>query len=355
MAEQKQIMLLLRSFEIEAIERTNNLISNKWRAELRESVDEFLGSELASDKDAHTLFEHDLLSNLKIRAQQELVCEQELLLIEQAASLAHAMSKMARQSAEIASAKILSKQRQDFVAMLTHDLKNPLIGANRILDLFVSGQLGPLANEQKELLHQLNVSNSESLQLISTLSSIYQYESNPAEIELKECDLIAIVEASFKDLQTWSMNRDIRTNLVVPDLPLPPVWLDHLGIHRLLDNLFSNALKFAAPGGQVQIEVVARPNEVVIEVKDDGEGIPENERKLLFQRFSQSSTGKRYSGGSGLGLYLCKQITQAHGGIIKCLDCQIGTLFQVTLPLLFQPPQLTQATVNETSNDLVVA
>ena len=72
-------MLLLRSFEIEAIERTNNLISNKWRAELRESVDEFLGSELASDKDAHTLFEHDLLSNLKIRAQQELVCEQELL------------------------------------------------------------------------------------------------------------------------------------------------------------------------------------------------------------------------------------------------------------------------------------
>lgn len=277
-----------------------------------------------------------LVTALKEQAQAEQLSEQELKFVEQAAKLAETMAFLACQTVEIEAAKILSAQRQDFVATLTHDLKNPLIGANRLLELFIDGALGPINSQQAELLAELKNSNSASLMLINTLSDIYRYETNPGEINCEVLPLVPIVEVACNDLKNWATQSNFQTNLSAEE-NMQSVYIDGQAIKRLVDNLLGNAAKFAGPDGIVDISVASDDNNAVIEVHDNGVGIPAAERKHLFQRFSQGAVGKRYSGGSGLGLYLCRQIAQAHGGKIECVDSNQGTTFRVSLPIKTEP------------------
>ena len=268
LSETKNVITLLRAFELDVAAQAKALLSSKLGADLKDSVAAFLGTDTSDEEQS---CEFRLLVSLKIRAQQEIVDEQELLIFEQAASLAATMAKLARHASEIEHAKLLSTQRQEFVAMLTHDLKNPLIGANRILDLFTGGQLGALTSTQRELLEQLISSNKESLQLITMLGDIYRYDSDPGDVHLEQSDLLSVVEFSFKAMETWSLQREIRATLTVPK-SLPLMYIDRLAVQRLLDNLFGNALKFTAPKGCIDVTLTAIPGKVLIEVRDDGPG-----------------------------------------------------------------------------------
>jgi two-component system sensor histidine kinase/response regulator len=296
---------------------------------LSDAVTEFLDNEANPESGKGQLYEHDLLEELKIRAREELFEEHELMLIEQAASLADALGKLTRQSVQMELADKLSRQRQEFVATLTHDLKNPLIGANRILGIFIEGHLGSLTKEQSELLQALKDSIAESLLLIGTLNDIYRLESTPGEIHKEEAEFSSIVQSSFNEMQNWSLQSNITTSLILPDKK-PRILLDRSAIKRLIDNLLNNAVKFTKTS--VEVRVICKQDTMVLEVEDNGEGMSEDEKRHLFQRFTQGATGKRYVGSSGLGLYLCKQIVQAHRGSIECFASTMGTAFRVTLP-----------------------
>ncbi|MBX9693644.1 MAG: hybrid sensor histidine kinase/response regulator [Cyanobacteria bacterium] len=227
---------------------------------------------------------------------------------------------------------MILEQREEFMATLTHDLKNPLIGANRILEMMAQKDLGELSERQSNLLLHLRDNNKLLLSMIQNLIEVYKFEKNIDAVCLENTNLQKIMSSCLEDIVPIAQNRDINLKIDLPE-QLREVLADATAIRRVLQNLLDNALKFTPSGGEISIIVHHTNGSVAIRIEDTGPGISEAEQKRLFQQFSQGEIGKKYTPGTGLGLYLCKQIVDAHHGQISCSSTEgAGTVFSVILP-----------------------
>jgi signal transduction histidine kinase len=225
----------------------------------------------------------------------------------------------------------IMQEREDFMATLTHDMKNPLIGANRLLELFVAGSLGEMTSQQYEMLRTLKESNSGLLKLIGDLIDVYRFEKDVNILTTTDCDLVSLVSSCISRTLPFANLRSVK---VIPQLPEKmAARVDVNRLERVVQNLLDNALKFVPDGGTIHIRLFNLDVDTILEIEDNGPGIPPEEQSRLFKRFAQGYAGKRYTGGSGLGLYLCKQIVEAHGGTIECKSQpNKATTFRVCLP-----------------------
>ncbi|MDR3616635.1 MAG: PAS domain S-box protein [Candidatus Obscuribacterales bacterium] len=226
----------------------------------------------------------------------------------------------------------IMNEREDFMATLTHDMKNPLIGANRLIDLFIAGHLGKISSQQCEIFQCLKESNSALLKLMADLIDVYRLEKDVSILLKVECDLVHTINVCVSRVAPFAKLRSIE---VIAQLSAEMiVHADASRLERVVQNLLDNALKFVPDGGTIQIRMFKVDANAIIEIEDNGQGVTLEEQSRLFKRFSQASAGKRYTGGSGLGLYLCKQIVEAHGGKIECQSQpNQSTIFRVLLPL----------------------
>jgi PAS domain S-box-containing protein len=234
-----------------------------------------------------------------------------------------------KQQEEQARIAAVAEGREEFLATLTHDLKNPLIGANRLLELLVAGALGSLSREQADLLEKLRQSNLGLLSMIHNLIDVYRYEKDPTRLDLHETNLVALIDECI------SQARLLTSDVINSDLPIhmDNIQVDPFAIRRVVQNLLSNAVKFNQ-GGTISVRLRIEKEQIVVEVEDHGPGITTEEQPRLFKRFSQGAAGKRYVGGTGLGLFLCKQIVEAHGGTIDCQSqLNKATIFRFGLPM----------------------
>jgi signal transduction histidine kinase len=150
-------------------------------------------------------------------------------------------------------------------------------------------------------------------------------------LALRDCNLSALIASCLSRIAPLAKLRSLKVTAQMPETML--VRADGDRLERVVQNLLDNAVKFAPDGGNVSVRLLSKGNTDVIEVEDNGPGIAPEEQSQLFKRFSQGAVGKRYAGGSGLGLYLCKQIVEAHGGTIECMSQpNSATIFRVTLP-----------------------
>jgi signal transduction histidine kinase len=224
------------------------------------------------------------------------------------------------------------EEREEFIATLTHDLKNPLIGANRVLELLADQQIGPITTGQAELLMQLRDSNMRLLCLIQNLLEVYRLEKDVNALLLADHDLVKLASMCVSEIMPIAKSKNIDVDIKLPS-HLPASRVDGHAIQRVLQNLIDNALKFTPRGGRITVELSHLEDIIEFRVSDTGVGISKKEQKKLFQRFAQGTSGKKYSPGTGLGLYLCKQIVDAHKGSITCTSEEgIGTTFQIQLP-----------------------
>lgn len=223
------------------------------------------------------------------------------------------------------------EQHEEFMATLTHDLKNPLIGANRILELMAEEVMGVVTSEQSDLLLGLRDNNKLLLSMIQNLIEVYRFEKDVNAVFLENTDLLRIIESCVDDIAPIAKNRDIKVNKVFPQ-NLKEVMADASAIRRVVQNLLDNALKFTPSGGQITLAVRPTNGMVELEIEDTGPGMSTEEQSKLFQRFSQGRVGKKYTPGTGLGLYLCKKIVDAHNGAISCSSqLGVGTKFAFRL------------------------
>jgi len=209
----------------------------------------------------------------------------------------------------------LSRQREDFVATLTHDLKNPLLGQKRVLDLFLSGALGALADEQVEMLALTKTSTTEMLNLIGNLLETYRYEAGAEQLLIKNSEVKSIVDVCVAQISLVAAQKGVK---IVSDVSDAVIAFDRKAIRRVVMNLLDNAVKFSPVGTDVEIWSECVDNKFVLHFKDSGLGIEKRHIKELFQRFGQTSLGRTFNSGTGLGLYLCRQIVEGHGGTISC-------------------------------------
>ncbi|MBC6429393.1 hybrid sensor histidine kinase/response regulator [Nostoc sp. HG1] len=239
----------------------------------------------------------------------------------------------------------IARQREDFVSRLTHDLRTPLVAADRMLVLFQQGALGALSSQMQEVIAIMARSNINLLSMVNTLLEVYRFEAGRKTLAFQPVNLGQLLEEVTGELAPLAQDKTLSLNLDFTE-ESNTVMGDRLELHRLFTNLIGNAIKFTDSGSVTirltsqrqfdkssQSQFSGKSNSVEyisIEIADTGPGIPAEEQTTIFERFRQ---GSHKSSGSGLGLYLARRIVEAHQGIIL-LNSELGkgSVFIVLLP-----------------------
>lgn len=219
--------------------------------------------------------------------------------------------------------------RDDFIATLTHDLRTPLLAGISGLEFIINGTLGEIGQKQKELLIAMKKSNEDMLGLTNALLEVYRYEAGKIYLCKTKFCINQLIKECAQELEPL-MKKDNVTFEFDCDEELP-INADKNEIKRVIVNLIGNAIKHG--GENIKIEVATKQNDKDLEVvvKDNGKGLSLEDCEKLFKRFSQGTSKKR-SCSTGLGLYLSRQIIEAHNGTIKVeseLDCGSSFIFQL--------------------------
>lgn len=231
----------------------------------------------------------------------------------------------------------LNKIKNQFLGMAAHDLRNPIGIILEFSKFLIQETQGVLTDEQQKLLQNIETSSQFMLHLLNDLLDVAKIESGKLELEFAPTDFNALVKRIVALNQIVASQKNIQIYLQIYEkLPKPVV--DSIKMEQVLNNLLTNAIKFSPANSRIDMSVFQSGNDVMVSVKDQGPGIPENERSKLFQPFqttSVKSTGGEKS--TGLGLMIVKKIITGHQGQIWVESTEgSGSTFFFTIPIFWQ-------------------
>ena len=226
----------------------------------------------------------------------------------------------------------VQKQREKFVATLTHDLKTPIKAEFRIFELLLQERFGPLTEDQKMVIHEMLRSNRFMYQMVDNLLTAFKFEEGQMVLRLESLDLNELVATTISlDLNGLAHEKDQTLTLqLAHEMPLIPA--DALEIKRVIYNLVQNAINYTPKGGKIEVSTAYHNHFAIVNVTDTGPGIEEGIQKSLFEPYASMSKRYRHIG-TGLGLYISKKIIEAHQGELS-VDSRPGegSRFTFTLP-----------------------
>ena len=225
--------------------------------------------------------------------------------------------------------KELEKLREDFVATLTHDLKVPIVAESNMLDFLSDGTFGEINDKQREVLSKMKTSNSELIELVQMLLETYKSNNTTIELYKEDTSLNEFLEEIIDEMRPLAKKNDIQLNFTAPQNII--VNIDRLQFKRVIKNLIQNALSYSESSNDIDIKTNIQGGNVYISVIDYGKGISPKDIGLVFNKYF--STSKKYRKiGTGLGLYLSKQIIEAHDGEIT-VTSEEGVLIEFKIKL----------------------
>ncbi len=223
----------------------------------------------------------------------------------------------------------LLKQKEEFMALLAHDLRNPLVGTSRILSHMLSNSKAITADE-RSWLADIFTSQQSLLQLINNVVDSYRLDSKQQALYCTETDVVTLIESIVAECRPLAEWNNLRLTFSVTSTHT--VAADSQAMHRVFGNLISNSIKFTPSGGTIEISAVDQNDSVLIQVKDSGIGIESSLVDKIFEPFFQTRLEDRAKG-SGLGLHLCKNLIESQNGSITCRSTPgVGTVFEIKLP-----------------------
>lgn len=225
-----------------------------------------------------------------------------------------------------------SETINEVVAALVHDLKSPLLGAEKTFEALLQGAAGTLDRDLEKILDVLKRGNRSMLDMIQNLIEVQRSEEEGIPKFVESTDVIEIVRSTIRELKALASHNEIQ---LIDQLSDEPAILraERTAIKRVLHNLLNNAIKFTPRGGMIIVTCKKTKSELSISVSDTGIGISKNDQKNLFKKYFQGERSRRRIDGSGLGLYLCKTIVERHGGTISVESEEgSGSIFTITLP-----------------------
>ncbi|TPW19691.1 MAG: histidine kinase, partial [Elusimicrobia bacterium] len=238
-------------------------------------------------------------------------------------------NEMSRRLAE------LEDLKESFIAKITHDLRSPLGAVIGHAELMTMGTRGTLTPKQAESVRIIIESCRDLAELIDNILEVTKLEAGKLEFSPRSNDLRSAVDGVFALLAPKASEYGVTLDAsAVP--PGVAVWMDEQALRRTLTNLLSNALKFTPKDGRVSVEWAQEPGGGDrVSVRDSGIGIPADKLHTLFTKFSQIAETihkVRYAKGTGLGLVICKEIVEGHGGSIRAESPEGGgAVFSFTL------------------------
>ncbi|MFH1723347.1 MAG: ATP-binding protein [Elusimicrobiota bacterium] len=243
---------------------------------------------------------------------------------------------MVRVLRDITKRKEIERMKDEFVALVTHDLRIPMTSIRGFSDTMLA-YWDELSDDEKKKYLGIILRESKRLgRLVNDFLDLTRFESGQVTIRREPTDLKAVAERVIGTLKGYGP--EVRFELAIED-GLPEVMADQEQIERMLINLGGNAIKYSPPQGTVRISARRQGDEVLVAVSDEGPGIPAEAQKHLFEKFYRvaDAVTKRTTG-TGLGLTVCKHIIEAHGGAIR-VESELGkgTTLLFTLPI--RPPE----------------
>jgi PAS domain S-box-containing protein len=210
--------------------------------------------------------------------------------------------------------KQIERMKDEFVSIVSHELRTPLTSIHGSLGMLSSGLLKADSDAGKRLLQIAVDSTDRLVRLINDILDIERIESGRVKMDRHTCNLSALIDEAVDVMQPIAHRANVTlsiTNLTAE------VWVDRDRMVQTLTNLLSNAIKFSSSGSTVWLTAALTPGAILLQVKDQGRGIPAEKLGCIFERFQQvDSSDSRNCEGTGLGLAICQSIVQQHGGEI---------------------------------------
>ena len=234
---------------------------------------------------------------------------------------------------DITEHKEIEKQKETFVATLTHDLKTPIRAEIMAMELLLKGNFGILTNEQTDIIRDTLYSSRYMFGMVDNLLSTYRYENGSINLNKENIDIISLIKTCYNELKYLIEDKNQTISFEFKEDSII-ISADILELKRVITNLLTNAVSYTHEHGKITIKSEIKHNEVQISFIDNGKGIPEHDISNLFNKYT-SQAKKFRQVGTGLGLYLSKQIIEIHGGsIIVESEENKGSKFTFSLPLV---------------------
>jgi len=239
---------------------------------------------------------------------------------------------------DMSNQKELEKARLEFVSLTSHQLRTPSSGIKAFLELILGGDAGPLTETQTDYLNEIYQSNERMIELVEALLNVSKIESGRLVLEPRPVDLIKLSEEVIEEVMPLIKERKQKFEFIKP-AESPRVALDARLIFQVISNLLTNASKYNSEGGSIVLQISKETNEILFRVSDNGWGIPKHQQDKIFTKFFRGdNVVMRQTVGSGLGLYIVKQIVEMSGGRVWFeSEENKGTTFYFTLPFALQP------------------
>ncbi|MBE7385706.1 MAG: PAS domain S-box protein [Leptolyngbya sp. SIO1E4] len=232
---------------------------------------------------------------------------------------------------DISDRKATERMKDEFVSIVGHELRTPLTSIHGSLKILASKKLGTLTPQGQEFI-EISLKNTQRLtRLINDVLDLERMESGRVAMLMQTCKLTELMTQAAQAIQAMAVDQNIQIIINVPELT---VWADPDHIVQVVTNLLSNAIKFSSANTTVWLSAAKQEEGTLIQVKDQGRGIPPDKVETIFERFRQvDASDSRQLGGTGLGLAICKNIVQRHGGKIWVESTLgVGSTFFFTLP-----------------------
>ncbi|HKZ58061.1 MAG TPA: GAF domain-containing sensor histidine kinase [Thermodesulfovibrionales bacterium] len=228
----------------------------------------------------------------------------------------------------------LNKMKDEFVSIVSHDLRSPLTGIMLCSDMFLMKIFGELTEKQKEAVQSIKKATQHLTKLINNLLDLAKIEAGKIELHKLKGKIGGAVKESINAMQFNAHEKKIDIKLNLPEAE-PEINADWLKIFQVMNNLIGNAIKFTHEGGSVTINVIYSQDGAEVSVADTGQGIAEDDIPLIFDKFRQvKSKATRGEKGSGFGLAIAKNLIKLHGGRIW-VESEVGkgSTFYFSIPI----------------------
>jgi signal transduction histidine kinase len=238
---------------------------------------------------------------------------------------------------DVTSEKSLEKLRQEFTAMMVHELRAPLTAVrwsseSLLKNLAAAAQVPP--QKIRDSITTIDTAAVNMLELVNDLLDVAKIEAGKFDLNEQEYDLVEIIQQQVKTFEAQADIKHLAMAVIAP--PQCRLKFDRVRISQVVDNLISNAIKYT-DSGRIDLNISVEPdqNRVVVSIKDTGIGVSRDDLNQLFSKFKQLTSGDRSRKGTGLGLVVSKGIIEAHGGRIWAESAgeNLGSTFYFSLPL----------------------
>jgi signal transduction histidine kinase len=232
----------------------------------------------------------------------------------------------------------VSAMKEEFLALTTHDLRSPLTVISGVINFFTSGRLGDITPEQRNMVAMMERNTQNLIELVNDLLDASKLESGTMRLDFSTIELRGLVDELCEQMHPLAAEKEIALEVNVP-AELPMLRADRAKLRRVLVNLVSNALKFTPRGGRVLLSATLEGPLVRVSVDDTGVGIPDEDLRDIFDKYAQArSRATRSEKGTGLGLYITRQLVELHGGHIEVRsEVGKGSTFSFTIPVAREP------------------